>query len=85
MSRCIEMNGGFRKKHSDEEKHLMTRLEIAIIACGSALILTSFIGIYIRISSSGPHPYWTAWFIVLCLTFAGLSFASVLREWKKRH
>ncbi len=67
------------------EKHMMTRLQIALIACGSALMLSSFIGIYTQISSSGPHPYWTAWMVVLSFTVAGLAFASALRQWEKRH
>jgi len=85
MPRSIEMNGGFRKKRTDEEKQLMIKLQIAMIVCGSAMMLTGFITLYMQIYSSGLHPYWTAWMIAIALTCAGLGFAGWLRSWESRH
>ena len=67
---------------------MMTKLQIAMIACGSVVMATTFIGYYAPFFLGGPHPYWTAWMVVLAVvafTVAVLSFASARREWKRRH
>ena len=64
---------------------MMTRLQIATLACGSALMVSSLIGYYSHMFSTGPHPYWVAWMIVLAIAVSGLSCASALKEWKRKH
>jgi hypothetical protein len=56
----------------------MTRLQIAMIVGGSALIVTGIIGFYLEVFASGSHPYVYAWLAALSFAVAGLSFARAL-------
>jgi hypothetical protein len=58
---------------------MMTKLQIALIACASALAISGVFSIYMHIVSRELPPHWTAWMVFLSFTVAGLSFA---RVWK---